>query len=128
MRHYEMQSFGPGIKRVFTGFAVGSSGAVPAKTAWLGSHDAITVTRTDTGQYTIAWDERYKASLIGVSVTPCVGASGSNPTITQDVRLGLASTSGRFVKFTTLTSGSAADLASGSMIFIELTFKTPSGR
>ena len=126
-----MKSHGPSFVKAMVQFAVGASGAVPAVSAWRGSNKgALTVTRSAAGQYTVVWDQRYKGALLNVDVMVRVGATSGNPTITQGVAVGLpdraqTGATARTVKFSTLTSGSVADLASGSEITIELIFTGP---
>ena len=110
---------------------MGASGAVPAVSTWRGANKgAFTVTRSAAGQYTVVWGSQYKANLLGVQIAARVGATSGNPTITQSVAVGLpdrlqTGATARTVKFSTLTSGAVADLASGSEITVELTFHGP---
>lgn len=126
-----LRSFGPRLTYAVASFAVGASGAVPAVSTWRGSNKgAFTVTRSAAGQYTIVWDQRYKGNLVHVDVMARVGATSGNPTITQSVAVGLpdraqTGATARTVKFSTLTSGAVADLASGSEITVELVFSGP---
>ena len=126
-----LRSFGPRLTYAVASFVVGASGAVPAASTWRGSNKgAFTVTRSGAGQYTVVWDQRYKGNLVHVNVMARVGATSGNPTITQSVAVGLpdraqAGATARTVKFSTLTSGAVADLASGSEITVELVFSGP---
>lgn len=140
MRFYPMSAYGPGIKRVSAACVLGATGAVPAKGAkvagvpqWRGAYDAFTLTRTAAGQYTITWDDKaFKGSFVSATVEARVGVPGGNPTITQDIRMGVPSlatgAANRFVKFSTTTSGSVADLATDSELHFEFTFKFPNTR
>ena len=127
----EMRAFGPQQMHAVVTFAVGASGAVPAATAWRGSNKGvIAVTRSAAGQYTVQWDARYKGSLLSANVMVRSGVVSGNPTITQSVMIGLPDrtligSTPRTVKFSTLTSGAVADLASGSEITVELIFHGP---
>lgn len=109
-------------------FVVGASGAVPAASTWRGSNKgAMGIVRSNAGQYTVTWDARFKGSLLGANVAVRAGASGGNPTITQGVAIGIPDRTAtvRTVKFSTLTSGAVADLASGSEVTVMLTFTSP---
>lgn len=126
-----MRGHGPALTKAMASFAVGASGAVPAVSTWRGANKgAFTVTRSAAGQYTVVWDQRFKGNLVNVDVMVRVGATSGNPTITQSVAVGLpdraqTGATARTVKFSTLTSGAVADLASGSEITVELVFSGP---
>ena len=122
------RAFGPPTTTATVSFALGASGAVPAVSAWRGANEgAFTVARSAAGQYTVTWDSRFKGNLLDARVTAFVGDASGDPTITQSVALGLPdrTVTTRTVKFSTLTSGSVADLASGSQLTITLVFHGP---
>jgi hypothetical protein len=127
----DLRAFGPKQTKAAITFVVGGTGAVPAASTWRGSNKgAMAITRTAIGQYTIVWDQRFKGSLLRCDVNVRVGAASGVPTITQDVRVGVpdrlqTGATARTVKFSTLTSGAVADLASGSEITVELVFSGP---
>ena len=127
----EMRGFGPQQIHATATFAVGASGAVPAASTWRGSNKgAMTIVRSAAGQYTVQWDARYKGNLLSSNVMVRVGVTSGNPTITQSVAMGLpdrtlTGSTPRTLKFSTLTSGAVADLASGSEVTITLVFHGP---
>lgn len=127
-----VQNFGPRITNVVATFVVGASGAVPAQSTWRGANrGAITVTRSAAGQYTVVWDQRFKGLLIHMNAMVRSGVTSGNPTITQSTMVGLpdrlqTGATARTVKFSTLTSGAVADLASGSEITVFLSFQETS--